>query len=91
MAAVGNDDTFFLYKAPWPLYALGWSHRLENTFRLSIGSFIEEYRNKLYQYIKSKPLNRPSKSSSIQQNTPTQRRTAGLASMRIRYDLQWPR
>ena len=50
--------------------------QLDDNVRLTI----EEYRNKLYQYIKSKPLNRPSKSSSIQQNTQNSKSESYLRS-----------
>ncbi|CAG8579196.1 7577_t:CDS:2 [Cetraspora pellucida] len=36
------------YKAPWPVYGLDWSKRPgEKSFRLALGSFIEENSNKL--------------------------------------------
>ncbi|CAJ0756919.1 3278_t:CDS:2 [Entrophospora sp. SA101] len=36
------------YKAPWPVYGLDWSKLPgEKAFRLAVGSFIEEYSNKL--------------------------------------------
>jgi WD repeat-containing protein 68 len=37
----------YSYKAPWPIYGLGWSQKKEKPFRLAIGSFIEEYTNKV--------------------------------------------
>ena len=39
----------YRYQAPWALYAMGWSQspRQENSFRLALGSFIEEYSNKV--------------------------------------------
>lgn len=39
----------YTYEAPWNVFALAWSHRLEPhlTFRLAIGSFIEDYNNKV--------------------------------------------
>lgn len=41
--------TSYLYKAPWPLYALSWSKRIgsDAEYRLAIGSYVEEYRNKV--------------------------------------------
>ncbi|KAI8802054.1 WD40-repeat-containing domain protein [Cladochytrium replicatum] len=36
----------YSYCAPWPVYALGWSQR-PGSFRMAIGSFYEEYANKL--------------------------------------------
>ena len=36
------------YKAPWPVYGLDWSKRPgEKAFRLALGSFIEEFSNKV--------------------------------------------
>eukprot|EP00033_Pygsuia_biforma_P002095 GCRY01002326.1.p1 GENE.GCRY01002326.1~~GCRY01002326.1.p1 ORF type:complete len:338 (-),score=33.39 GCRY01002326.1:26-1039(-) len=35
------------YTAPWPVYSLSWTWRCDNPFRLAIGSFIEEYQNKV--------------------------------------------
>ena len=42
----------YRYQAPWPLYAMGWSQKPVGTpeaesFRLALGSFIEEYSNKV--------------------------------------------
>ncbi|KAJ1553221.1 hypothetical protein HK405_008583, partial [Cladochytrium tenue] len=34
------------YASPWPTYALSWSHRLGD-FRLAVGSFMENPRNKV--------------------------------------------
>lgn len=36
----------YTYNAPWPVYGLGWCLK-PNTFRFAVGSFIEEYRNKV--------------------------------------------
>lgn len=36
----------YTYSAPWPVYGLGWSLR-PSSFRFAVGSFIEEYRNKV--------------------------------------------
>jgi len=37
------------YQAPWVIFSMSWSQRVEETnrFRLAIGSFIEEYTNKI--------------------------------------------
>jgi WD repeat-containing protein 68 len=35
------------YEAPWDLYGMSWSIRPDQKFRLALGSFIEEYRNKV--------------------------------------------
>eukprot|EP00042_Codosiga_hollandica_P014796 m.34498 g.34498 ORF g.34498 m.34498 type:complete len:337 (+) comp43566_c0_seq1:79-1089(+) len=37
----------YTYDAPWTIYALAWCQRKDKPFRLSIGSFIEEYTNKI--------------------------------------------
>ena len=37
----------YRYQAPWPLYAMGWSQTPRDSFRLALGSFIEEYSNKV--------------------------------------------
>ncbi|KAG9295877.1 hypothetical protein G9A89_006616 [Geosiphon pyriformis] len=38
----------YQYIAPWPVYGLDWSKRPEDkAFRLALGSFIEEFENKL--------------------------------------------
>ena len=39
--------TTFVYNAPWPVYALDWSTRADKSWRLALGSFVEDYRNKL--------------------------------------------
>jgi len=37
----------YKYEAPWTIYAMNWSVRQDKRFRLAIGSFIEEYNNKV--------------------------------------------
>ncbi|OAY40832.1 WD repeat-containing protein LWD2 isoform X1 [Manihot esculenta] len=37
----------YTYMAQWPVYALAWSVRHEKTRRLAIGSFLEDYSNKV--------------------------------------------
>lgn len=37
----------YKYEAPWTIYAMNWSVRSDKKFRLAIGSFIEEYNNKV--------------------------------------------
>lgn len=37
----------FRYLAPWPLYSMNWSVRPDKRFRLALGSFVEEYNNKV--------------------------------------------
>ena len=36
----------YTYNAPWPVYGLGWCLK-PGAFRFAVGSFIEEYRNKV--------------------------------------------
>ncbi|XP_051825142.1 DDB1- and CUL4-associated factor 7-like [Antechinus flavipes] len=35
----------YKYEAPWTVYAMNWSVRADQPFRLAIGSFVEEYGN----------------------------------------------
>uniref|UniRef100_A0A1I8FSU3 DDB1- and CUL4-associated factor 7 n=1 Tax=Macrostomum lignano TaxID=282301 RepID=A0A1I8FSU3_9PLAT len=37
----------YKYEAPWPVYSMNWSVRPDKGFRLALGSFVEEYNNKL--------------------------------------------
>lgn len=37
----------YKYEAPWTLYGMNWSIRPDKRFRLALGSFIEEYNNKV--------------------------------------------
>jgi hypothetical protein len=37
----------YKYEAPWNVYAMNWSVRPDKKFRLAVGSFIEEYSNKV--------------------------------------------
>jgi DDB1- and CUL4-associated factor 7 len=37
----------YKYLAPWPLYSMNWSVRPDKRFRLALGSFVEEYNNKV--------------------------------------------
>lgn len=47
--SVGNqrNSEVFAYEAPWLVYGLNWSCRGDHKFRLAIGSFVEEYNNKV--------------------------------------------
>mmetsp|Transcript_24825 Transcript_24825/g.49589 ORF Transcript_24825/g.49589 Transcript_24825/m.49589 type:complete len:335 (-) Transcript_24825:179-1183(-) len=42
-----SKKEIFTYNAPWELYGMSWSVRPDKKFRLAIGSFIEEYSNKV--------------------------------------------
>lgn len=44
-----SQKDMYKYEAPWPVYGLGFSRTRSKPFRLAIGSFIEEYKNKVYQ------------------------------------------
>ena len=37
----------YKYNAPWIVYGMNWSVRPDKRFRLALGSFIEEYSNKV--------------------------------------------
>lgn len=37
----------YKYVAPWTVYSMNWSIRPDKRFRLALGSFIEEYNNKV--------------------------------------------
>jgi len=37
----------YKYDAPWTVYAMNWSMRPDKRFRLAVGSFVEEYNNKV--------------------------------------------
>lgn len=37
----------YKYEAPWTVYSMNWSVRQDKRFRLAIGSFVEEYNNKV--------------------------------------------
>lgn len=37
----------YTYTAPWPIYGMNWSVRADKKFRLALGSFMEDYTNKV--------------------------------------------
>eukprot|EP00232_Nephroselmis_pyriformis_P011486 CAMPEP_0182885444 /NCGR_PEP_ID=MMETSP0034_2-20130328/19604_1 /TAXON_ID=156128 /ORGANISM="Nephroselmis pyriformis, Strain CCMP717" /LENGTH=336 /DNA_ID=CAMNT_0025018711 /DNA_START=13 /DNA_END=1023 /DNA_ORIENTATION=+ len=37
----------YTYEAPWLIYGMNWSVRRDQRFRLALGSFVEEYNNKV--------------------------------------------
>lgn len=51
-AVAGGDDSgkkdMFKYTAPWPVYGFAFSRARSKPFRLAVGSFIEEYKNKVH-------------------------------------------
>lgn len=46
-SSTGKRKEIYKYLAPWPLYSMNWSVRPDKRFRLALGSFIEEYNNKV--------------------------------------------
>lgn len=45
--AVEGKKEIYTYTAPWPIYGMNWSQKKSKPMRLAIGSFIEEYTNKV--------------------------------------------
>jgi len=43
----GDKKEIYTYEAPWLIYGMNWSVRPDKKFRLAIGSFVEEYNNKV--------------------------------------------
>lgn len=45
----GGRKEIYTYEAPWCIYAMGWCQRSDpsDRYRLAIGSFTEEYNNKV--------------------------------------------
>lgn len=41
----------YKYEAPWMVYAMNWSIRPDKRFRLALGSFVEEYNNKVIELL----------------------------------------
>ena len=41
----------YRYTAPWVVYGMNWSFKPDKRFRLAIGSFIEDYCNKVYIFV----------------------------------------
>ena len=37
----------YKYEAPWTVFSMNWSVRPDKRFRLALGSFVEEYNNKV--------------------------------------------
>jgi len=51
MSLHGKRKEIYKYEAPWTVYAMNWSVRPDKRFRLALGSFVEEYNNKVNQEI----------------------------------------
>ncbi|CAL8090966.1 unnamed protein product [Calicophoron daubneyi] len=45
--ASGKRKEIYKYDAPWCIFSMNWSVRPDRRFRLAVGSFIEEYNNKV--------------------------------------------
>lgn len=43
----GKRKEIYKYDAPWTVYSMNWSIRPDKRFRLALGSFVEEYNNKV--------------------------------------------
>lgn len=37
----------YTYEAPWPIYGMNWSSRMDKPYRLAMGSFLEDYTNRV--------------------------------------------
>jgi|EP01047_Picozoa_sp_COSAG01_P085216 WD repeat-containing protein 68 len=46
-APAAKKKEIYTYEAPWLIYGMNWSNRRGVPFRLALGSFIEEYNNKV--------------------------------------------
>jgi len=42
-----KKSEIYTYEAPWQIYGMNWSVRKDKKFRLGIGSFLEEYNNRV--------------------------------------------
>lgn len=47
MSVESRRKEIYTYTAPWLIYAMNWSVRADHKFRLAIGSFLEDYTNKV--------------------------------------------
>lgn len=45
--ATDQKSLIYTYEAPWQIYGMNWSIRKDKKFRLAIGSFLEEYNNRV--------------------------------------------
>ncbi|KAL4617784.1 DDB1- and CUL4-associated factor 7 [Arapaima gigas] len=51
MSLHGKRKEIYKYEAPWTVYAMNWTVRPDKRFRLALGSFVEEYNNKVVQLV----------------------------------------
>jgi len=42
-----KKNEIYTYEAPWPIYGMNWSSRMDHPYRLAIGSFLEDYTNRV--------------------------------------------
>ncbi len=54
MSLHGKRKEIYKYEAPWTVYAMNWSVRPDKRFRLALGSFVEEYNNKVNSCVTSR-------------------------------------
>lgn len=45
--AQAKKKEIYTHEAPWRIYGMNWSNRKDKPYRLALGSFIEEYNNKV--------------------------------------------
>ena len=48
----GKRKEIYKYDAPWTIYGMNWSVRPDKRFRLALGSFVEEYNNKVIEILR---------------------------------------
>jgi len=46
-SSVGDKKEIYTYEAPWLIYGMNWSVRPDQRFRVALGSFVEDYNNKV--------------------------------------------
>eukprot|EP00824_Muranothrix_gubernata_P014288 TRINITY_DN29620_c0_g1_i1.p1 TRINITY_DN29620_c0_g1~~TRINITY_DN29620_c0_g1_i1.p1 ORF type:complete len:386 (-),score=79.33 TRINITY_DN29620_c0_g1_i1:72-1070(-) len=46
-SGVEKRKEIYTYEAPWLIYGMNWTVRADHRFRLAMGSFLEEYSNKV--------------------------------------------
>lgn len=47
MSDLNIQKDIYTYEAPWLIYGLSWSMRLDTPFRLALGSFTEDCENQI--------------------------------------------
>lgn len=56
MSLHGKLKEIYKYEAPWTVHAMNWTVRPDKRFRLALGSFVEEYNNKVTSRKASCPM-----------------------------------